>query len=370
MAGTQTAGRPDLCRLPQGGRDPREAVREVSRPSRRRALPDPQLRRAADRRSKGLHRGAPLRRHRARRAARAAHAVAHLHARRCLGGLGRDERALGGRREGEATSPTRPTTRSTTWSTRTCSSAATATRARPGRSAEASTGIKRALRRRPTRSRRCRRATRSSAARGSEAAQLAADRPSNFPFTEAITVFLARARRGAQRRRSPRRRRTPSSSRRCTRRCTAAKNNYWATEVEVQRLAAAGLDRARAKAERTRRSKLMRAGRRHRGQEREAHRHAGPAGARARAAGRHAARAEAPADALKEFEASQQREPNRFRGLYGAGAGGGAGRQPRQGAAVLHQAGRDWPAPATRGRRRRRRRRYIASNCNEERWAA
>jgi tetratricopeptide (TPR) repeat protein len=26
-----------------------------------------------------------------------------------------------------------------------------------------------------------------------------------------------------------------------------------------------------------------------------------------------------PADALKEYEASQQREPNRFRGLYGAG---------------------------------------------------
>ena len=26
-----------------------------------------------------------------------------------------------------------------------------------------------------------------------------------------------------------------------------------------------------------------------------------------------------PADALKEYEASQQREPNRYRGLYGAG---------------------------------------------------
>ena len=44
------AGRPDLRGLPQGRRDPREAVREVPRPSRRRALPDPQLRRAADRR--------------------------------------------------------------------------------------------------------------------------------------------------------------------------------------------------------------------------------------------------------------------------------------------------------------------------------
>jgi len=26
-----------------------------------------------------------------------------------------------------------------------------------------------------------------------------------------------------------------------------------------------------------------------------------------------------PAEALKEYEASQQREPNRYRGLYGAG---------------------------------------------------
>jgi len=28
---------------------------------------------------------------------------------------------------------------------------------------------------------------------------------------------------------------------------------------------------------------------------------------------------ERPAEALKEYEASQQREPNRYRGLYGAG---------------------------------------------------
>jgi hypothetical protein len=33
--------RPDVFRVPQGGRDPRKAVREASRPSRGRALPDP-----------------------------------------------------------------------------------------------------------------------------------------------------------------------------------------------------------------------------------------------------------------------------------------------------------------------------------------
>src|SRR5205807_373018 len=47
--GDAAAVRPDLCRLPQGRGDPREAVQEASRPSGRRALPHPQRRRAAER---------------------------------------------------------------------------------------------------------------------------------------------------------------------------------------------------------------------------------------------------------------------------------------------------------------------------------
>jgi hypothetical protein len=56
-----------------------------------------------------------------------------------------------------------------------------------------------------------------------------------------------------------------------------------------------------------------------------------------------------PADALKEYEASQQREPNRYRGLYGAGQAAAQSGQPRQGAGLPLQA--DWtgglrrPAP-------------------------
>ena len=125
-----TADRPDLRRVPQGGEDPGRTVQEAPAAPRRRALPDPQLRRAADREA-GHAGGAALRRDRARRAARAAHALAHLHARGRMGRLGGDQPALGRRRRRRATSTTRRRTRSTTRSTRTCSSLATARRARP-----------------------------------------------------------------------------------------------------------------------------------------------------------------------------------------------------------------------------------------------
>ena len=60
-------------------------------------------------------------------------------------------------------------------------------------------------------------------------------------------------------------------------------------------------------------------GRRPRRQEREAHRHAGPHRCpRASCSARCCSSSKRPADALKEFEASQTREPNRFRGFYGA----------------------------------------------------
>ena len=93
----------------------------------RRALPHPQLRLSADR-AEGRERRAPLREDRAGRAARAAHALAHLHARRRLGGLGADQRALGRPPRARATRATSPGTRSTTWCTRTCRWGATARR--------------------------------------------------------------------------------------------------------------------------------------------------------------------------------------------------------------------------------------------------
>ena len=97
--------------------------------SRRRALPHPQLRRAADREARH-HGGTALCRDRARRAARAAHALAHLHARRRVGRLGRDQPALGRGGEQGQGARRRLRTRSTTRRTPICSSRATATRAR------------------------------------------------------------------------------------------------------------------------------------------------------------------------------------------------------------------------------------------------
>lgn len=45
-----------------------------------------------------------------------------------------------------------------------------------------------------------------------------------------------------------------------------------------------------------------------------------------------------PAEALREYEASQQREPNRYRGLYGAAETAAQSGNSEKGAAVLFQA--------------------------------
>ncbi len=100
--GHPIAGGPDLRRVHEGGRDPGAAVREAPGPPRRRALPDPQLRRAAPRAERARRR-APLCQHRPGCAPRAAHALAHLHARRLLGRIDRHQPACrnggkGGRR--------------------------------------------------------------------------------------------------------------------------------------------------------------------------------------------------------------------------------------------------------------------------------
>ena len=102
------AGRPDLRDLSQGGGDPREAVRQASGPSRRRALPDPQLRLPADR-AEGAAGRAPLCGHRAR-APHALHMPSHIFTRvgaweridRDQPALGRSGQAGPGRRRGAA----------------------------------------------------------------------------------------------------------------------------------------------------------------------------------------------------------------------------------------------------------------------------
>ena len=96
-----------------------------------------------------------------------------------------------------------------------------------------------------------------------------------------------------------------------------AKNNYWATEVEIQRLAVAGwIAFAQGKTDDA--QKLMRAAA---DLEDKNEKHIVTPGRIVPARellGDMLLELKQPAQALKEFEASQVREPNRFRGHYGA----------------------------------------------------
>ena len=209
------AGGPDLRRVPQGGGDPREAVREVSRPSGRRALPDPQLRRAADRAA----RACPPRAATPSIAPDAPHALhmpSHIFTRV---GAWEDSVATNRRSadvgdEGQA-SPTRRTTRATTRCTPTCSSARDGEARTRDRRGAAGHGLQPGRLRRPVRGRRDAGALRARArrlARGGAAAAAA----EQVPVHRGDHALRARARRGAQRRRRRGARRTSSSSPRCT----------------------------------------------------------------------------------------------------------------------------------------------------------
>ena len=96
-----------------------------------------------------------------------------------------------------------------------------------------------------------------------------------------------------------------------------AKNNYWATEVEIQRLAVAGwIALVRGKHDDA--LKLMSAAA---DLEDKHEKHIVTPGRIVPARellGEMLLELKQPAQALKEFEASQTREPNRFRGYYGA----------------------------------------------------
>ena len=114
------ADRQDLRQPAQGCGDAGADLQAPAAASRRRALPDPPLRLPADRRE-GARRREAIREDRAGGAARAAHAVAHLHARRLLEGF---DRVQLGRRRVSRRRTTRDTTSCmpwTTWSTPICS---------------------------------------------------------------------------------------------------------------------------------------------------------------------------------------------------------------------------------------------------------
>ena len=97
----------------------------------------------------------------------------------------------------------------------------------------------------------------------------------------------------------------------------AAKNEYWAGQVEIQRLGASAWT-AFAQGQRDEALKLMREAADKESASEKASVSPGPILPARELLGDLLLELGQPALALKEYEASQQREPNRFRGLYGA----------------------------------------------------
>jgi hypothetical protein len=191
-----------------------------------------------------------------------------------------------------------------------------------------------------------------------EAAQLR-PAPSKYPYTEAMTHFaraLGAARSG-----------DPDTAQKDVDRITnlrddlkAVKNDYWANEVEVMRLSslawialaqkkdneALGLMRQAAEIEDKSEKHIVTPGRLLPARE---------------LLGDMLMDLKRPAEALPEYEASQLREPNRYRGLYGAGqaaAQSGNSNKARQYFSKLVElSGSGEPRPETENARR-----YLSSN--------
>jgi tetratricopeptide (TPR) repeat protein len=140
--------------------------------------------------------------------------------------------------------------------------------------------------------------------------------PNKFLFTDAITHF-ARALGAARSGDTAAAEKDAAELARLHRALEDAKNNYWATEVEIQRLAVAGwIALTQDKTDEA--LKFMRAAA---DLEDKNEKHIVTPGRIVPARellGEMLLELKQPAQALKEFEASQVREPNRFRGYYGA----------------------------------------------------
>ena len=179
------------------------------------------------------------------------------------------------------------------------------------------TGLNPAARPGPTRSRRCRRATRSSAATGARR-RSSTPSPSKYPYTEAMTHFaraLGAARSG-----------DPAAAQKDIERIVALRDRAEGGEERVlgergrgDAARVARLGRARAEEERTRRSRLMRQAADIEDRSEKNIVTPGRLLPARELLGDMLLELKRPAEALKEYEASQLREPNRYRGLYGAG---------------------------------------------------
>jgi hypothetical protein len=148
-----------------------------------------------------------------------------------------------------------------------------------------------------------------------DAAQLE-PRSSKFPFTDAITHF-ARALGAARKGDTDAAEKGVQELARIVAGLKAAKNDYWATEVEVQRLSAAAWI-GYAKGNHDEALTLMRSAA---DLEDKSEKHAVTPGRLVPARellGEMLLEMKRPAEALKEFETSEKHDRNRFRGLYGA----------------------------------------------------
>jgi tetratricopeptide (TPR) repeat protein len=139
---------------------------------------------------------------------------------------------------------------------------------------------------------------------------------SKFPFTDALTYY-ARALAAARVGEVAAAEKDAAELARLHKALEDAKNTYWATEVEIQRLAVAGWI-AHAQGKNDEALKLMTAAA---DLEDKNEKHIVTPGRIVPARellGEMLLDLKQPAPALREFEASQQREPNRFRGYWGA----------------------------------------------------
>jgi len=141
-------------------------------------------------------------------------------------------------------------------------------------------------------------------------------RPSSFPFTVALTHF-ARALGAARTGNVAAAEKEVADLARLRDELKAAKNDYWATEVEISRLGAAAWT-ALAQGKKDEALSLMQTAA---DTEDKSEKHIVTPGRILPARemlGEMLLELKRPADALKEFEASHKREPGRFRGYYGA----------------------------------------------------
>jgi tetratricopeptide (TPR) repeat protein len=148
-----------------------------------------------------------------------------------------------------------------------------------------------------------------------EAAQLEV-RSSKVPYTDAMSHF-ARAFGAARSGDGEAAEKGVQELARIVNNLKTAKNDYWATEVEVQRLSAAAW-MAYAKGNRDEGLALMRSAA---DLEDTSEKHAVTPGRLVPARellGEMLLELNRPAEALKEFETNEKHDPNRFRGLYGA----------------------------------------------------